>query len=275
MAAVTRLADMGVVDRDWWLRADPVHLEPRHDGLILHPVVLAPDEAASLAAELSASLAADGWLLRAPRPQRWYLKPPAATPGLLTTPVADVVGRDIRRYLPAGPDHKAWHTRLNELQILLHTATANAEREARGDRPANSVWFWGGGSLPDAGRARFDQVWSDEPVAQGLARLCGMPASGLPLDGADWLAAAPVAGESLLVIESLQAASLVGDPLAWEAGLRTLIDDWLAPLRTGVERGTLAGLSLLADTGPLFQYRRAHRLRFWRRTRPLSAYRAA
>jgi len=56
VAAVTRVADMGVIDREWWIRADPVYLEAGHDSLVLHAGLgLTPDEAAQLVAELNES----------------------------------------------------------------------------------------------------------------------------------------------------------------------------------------------------------------------------
>lgn len=258
IAAVTRLADMGVVDREWWIRADPVYLEPGRDSLVLHPVSLTAAESIRLVEEVSDSLVPDGWLLRAPHPQRWYAKPPQA-PTLVTTPLADAIGRDIRDLLPRGPDGKAWHTRLSELQILLHTAGTNAGREARGERPANSVWFWGGGRLPQPGAAPWTQVWSDEPLAQGLARLCAVPTGPLSGNGGEWLSTlAP--GHHLVVVDTLYP----GRPPD------SLGEQWIAPLRRAVARGRLADLFVLADRGPQYHYRRAHRLRFWRRTRPLS-----
>jgi hypothetical protein len=258
IAAVTRLADMGVVDREWWIRADPVYLEPGRDSLVLHPVQLTPSEATELVDEVSDSLVPDGWLLRAPHPQRWYAKPPQA-PTLVTTPLADAVGRDIRELLPRGLDGKAWHTRLSELQILLHTARANAAREGRGERPANSVWFWGGGRLPPPATAPWNQVWSDEPLALGLARLCAVPAGPLPADAGQWLAALPD-GKQLLVVDVHHPART----------LDALNEQWIAPLRRAVANGRLTELHVLADDGPQYCCRRAQRLRFWRRPRPLA-----
>lgn len=263
IAAVTRLADMGVVDREWWIRADPVYLEPGRESLVLHPVTLTPADATRLVEEVSESLVPDGWLLRAPHPQRWYAKPPQA-PALITTPLADAIGRDIRDLLPRGPDGRTWHTRLSELQILLHTASANAGREARGERPANSVWFWGGGRLPPPGVAPWTQVWSDEPVALGLARLCGVPAGPVPADSEPWLAALPP-GNHLVVLEATHPAR---PPEA-------LNERWVALLRRAAARGQVAGVTVLAECGPQYHYRRAHRLRFWRRARPLSTYLSA
>ena len=101
---MTRFLDMGVLDNDWWIRADPVHLQADRDRLILVDAAaldLTQDEANRLAAELQEPYRADGWLLKAPRPERWYLKPPTA-PQITTTALPDVVARNIQQYLPRG-----------------------------------------------------------------------------------------------------------------------------------------------------------------------------
>ena len=274
VAAITRVADMGVVDREWWIRADPVYLEPGRDSLVLHAGLgLTPDEAERLVAELNESLAQDGWLLKAPRPERWYLKPPAAAV-ITTTPLATANGRNVHPLLPRGADHKAWHTRLNEIQILLHTSPVNAARETRGLLPANSVWFWGGGRLPQAGSGRWAQLWSNEPLAQGLARLAEVPRGPVPVNG-EGLLAQPGGGKQLLVLGLPAPILSQADAEAWQTALERLVHDWLAPLAAGVRAGTLAELTLLSDSGASFRYRRRHRWRFWRRPRPLAAYRAA
>jgi hypothetical protein len=274
VAAVTRVADMGVIDREWWIRADPVYLEAGHDSLVLHAGLgLTLDEAERLVAELNESLAQDGWLLKAPHPERWYLKPPAAA-AITTTPLAAAIGRNMYPLLPQGSDRKAWHTRLNEIQILLHTSPVNAAREARGLVPANSVWFWGGGRLPQAGTVRWAQLWSDEPLAQGLARLAGVPSGPVPVNGAELLAQ-PGGGEQLLVLGLPAPILSQADTEAWQTAQERLAHDWLTPLVAAVHAGTLAELTLLSDTGASVRYRRRHILRFWRRPRPLVTYRAA
>ena len=69
-------------------------------------------------------------------------------------------------YLPTGKDGKQWHTVLNEMQILLHTAQVNIERERRGDLPINSLWFWGSGRLPqEIQRVDWARVHSEEPAS--------------------------------------------------------------------------------------------------------------
>jgi hypothetical protein len=274
VAAVTRVADMGVIDRDWWIRADPVYLEPGRDSLVMHAGLgLTPAEAEQLVAELNESLTQDGWLLKAPRPERWYLKPPAAA-AITTTPLAAANGRNVHPLLPQGTDRKAWHTRLNEIQILLHTSPVNAARETRGVLPANSVWFWGGGQLPQVGAGRWAQLWGNEPLAQGLARLAGVSSGPVPANSAELLAQ-PGGGEQLLVSGLPLLILSQADAEAWQEALERLVHDWLTPLVAAVHAGTLAELTLLSDTGASFHYRRQHRWRFWRRSRPLAAYRMA
>jgi len=274
VAAVTRVADMGIIDREWWIRADPVYLEPGRDSLVMHAGLgLTQDEAAQLVVELNESLTQDGWLLKAPRPERWYLKPQSAAT-ITTTPLAAANGRNVHPLLPQGADRKAWHTRLNEIQILLHTSPVNAAREARGVLPANSVWFWGGGRLPQAGAVRWAQLWSDEPLAQGLARLAGVPGQPAPLAGPELLTQS-VGGAQLLVLELPASILSQDDADAWQAALQTVVENWLAPLLTAVHAGELSSLTLISDSGPQFLYRSAHRWRFWRRPRSLAESRVA
>ena len=274
VAAVTRVVDMGIIDREWWIRADPVHLAAGRDNLVMQAGLgLTPDEAMQLAAELNKSLSQDGWLLKAPRPERWYLKPPAAA-DITTTPLTAANGRNVHPLLPRGADYKAWHTRLNELQILLHTSPVNVVREASGALPANSVWFWGGGRLPQVGVVRWAQLWSDEPLAQGLARLAGVSGRPVPENGAALLALVG-GGEQLLELELPTSVQSQDDADAWQAAMSALVENWLTPLLDAVHAGDLSSLTLVSDSGPQFLYRRTHRWRFWRQTRSLVECRAA
>jgi hypothetical protein len=270
---VTRVHDLGVLDNDWWIRADPVHLEPGRDRLILTagPALdLSAEEADRLAAEIAETYATGGWLLKAPHPLRWYLKPPRPAQ-LQTTPLRDVIGRDIHPCLPTGPDAGPWRTLLNEIQILLHTARVNDERERAGKPPINSLWFWGSGRLPLLRPCGWRQLWSDEPVSCALARLAEVPTRPAPAEFREWKAAA--GGEHLVVIETLHDSALYDDPTAWHQALERLDRHWLAPARAALGAGALARLTLQSDGGAGFDLDRHALRRWWRRRRPLPAYR--
>jgi len=264
VASVARIADMGVIDNDWWIRADPVYMEARRDSLVLHAGIgLSKDESDRLVTELNESLALDGWLLRAPSPDRWYLKPLDGT-DILTTPLSEVAGQNIHPLLPQGPDRQAWLSRLTEFQILLHTSSVNAAREAQGALPANSVWFWGGGRLPRVPAGLWGQVVAEDALSLGLARLAGIPVRPLPAGGAE-LPAIAGTGPILVVLDSLVPSS--------PDGITRFCELWLEPLLEAVHRQVIGHLVLATDYGPRFHYTRGHRWRIWRRGRTPSAWR--
>ncbi len=274
VAAVTRALDLGVIDNGWWLRADPVHLHPQRDRLVLEDgrrLELTQDEATRLANEILEHYRADGWLLKAARPGRWYLKPPRAA-RIRTTPLAEVAGRDIHPYLPRGEEASAWHTRLNEMQILLHTAKVNEERERTGKPPVNSLWFWGGGRLPKLAPVHWAGLWGEEPLSLAFARLAQVPSHARPAGFAAWRREADPTGDHLVVLDDLLALQQEADSAAWQETLACLERDWIAPLAGAVRAGTLPRAELIADTGTRFVLTRAYARRWWRRRRPLAAY---
>lgn len=68
--------------------------------------------------------------------------------GTVLTPPHDITGKPIAGHLPAG----RYGARLLELMKasadLLENHPVNLARKARGENPANSVWFWGEGTKP-------------------------------------------------------------------------------------------------------------------------------
>lgn len=274
VAPVTRALDLGVIDKGWWLRADPVHLRADRDRLILADnkvLGITQDEADALVSEIMEVYAEDGWVLKAARPDRWYLKP-TDVPKLNTIPLPAVIGRDIKDCLPRGEDYRAWHTILNEVQILLHTATANAERERRGALAVNSVWFWGGGRLPELKHTQWSHVWSGEPVSCALARLSQIPSTDTPDGAEDWLDSSSTPGNHLLVLDQGREALEYGALDEWQRFVDAIERDWIAPLIAGLRSKKLAGISLISETGE-FRLNAKMARRWWRRSRPLARYR--
>ncbi|MCR4300416.1 MAG: hypothetical protein NUV51_02295 [Sulfuricaulis sp.] len=274
VAAVTRMFDMGVIDKDWWLRADPVHLSLNRDRLILADasrLEVTLQEANRLVAEVMEVFKADGWLLKAPHPERWYLKP-LKPPKLTTTSLSQVVGRDIHGFLPRGPDDKAWHTILNELQILLHTATVNTEREKNGKLPINSLWFWGSGRLPRITPVSWTRVWSNEPVTLSLAKLSGTAGRALPENYADWRRQSKQPGEDLVILNEVLGASLYADATDWHESLKKLEQSWMEPLLNDLKSGTIARATLQTDAGIGFSITSQQARRWWRLRRSLASH---
>lgn len=239
VAAVTRLLDLGVVDKGWWLRADPVHLVAGRRGLLLAgntALALTGTEAEALAREISNSVLEEGWILKAPNPHRWYLKP-AQPADIRTTPIDVVLGKDVESYLPVGNDAKAWHTYLNEIQILLHTSQVNSDRESRDKIAVNSVWFWGGGTMPTLKASPWTSVCSDDVVSLALARLSETTSRKIPHSFSDWLEHAPE-GKHLLVLGDIES-------LDW---LQPFEEEWAQSLTTALKQNDIDRLTIYLGT---------------------------
>jgi hypothetical protein len=149
---------------------------------------------------------------------------------------------------------------LTEVQMLLHSAPANAAREARGEPPLNSVWLWGAGRLPQGASSRFRSVASSDPFPLGLARLAGAQARPLPASASAWLAQAPENGRHLVVLDA-------------SAGVEALERDWFAPLAAALRAARVGMVSLhVPDAGLSFETIRGDLRRFWRRPKALALY---
>ncbi|PHS23801.1 MAG: hypothetical protein COA83_09340 [Methylophaga sp.] len=61
--------------------------------------------------------------------------------------LADVDGKAVTHYLPAGEDKGNWIRLWNEIQMKLYESPFNQKREASGKMPINSLWFWGMGEF--------------------------------------------------------------------------------------------------------------------------------
>jgi hypothetical protein len=273
VAAVTRLLDVGIVDNAWWLRADPVYLQPHRDTLVMASadnLNIRQAEADQLVREILGVFTEDGWVLKAPRPDRWYLQP-VPTPDMRTTHIDLVRGRNIYPALPSGPDGRKWHTILNELQILLHTSAVNIERESRGELPINSLWFWGGGKLPVIKESDWVRFWGDQTLGLALARLAQIPHTRRPATAGQWLAEAE-AGDHLVVLDQALQAQRQGHHESWRDFVAQFDTQWIDPLIHALDRGQLKGLTLVMDNCRQFSVTSKHLRRWWRRSRNLSVY---
>ncbi len=268
VAALTHLADGGRPGDGYWLRADPVHLRADQDRLILfagETLQLRLDEAQALCASLDAHFQDRQWHFEAPHAQRWYLQP-AYVPALGTVAIEHVMGRDIHLHMPSGNDGGKWRAALNEVQMLLHDHPVNVAREARGRLPVNSVWFWGGGSLPKDARSNWRSIASDEPLARGLALCAGGTPMSAPEDFARWEAMA-VAGDHLLVLTSLQQRHAEGELPSWSDAVAALERNWLAPALQALGRGTVQRIQWWPGGRSRYVLDRKATWRFWRRSK--------
>jgi hypothetical protein len=246
VAAVTARVDCGEPADGWWLRADPVHLRPDVHGVLLvdaRALAIESVEAAALAAAFDQIFAADGLQLHIPHPDRWYLRLPD-DPGLRTYPLFDAIGRDINPLLPYGPSARRWRTLLTEAQMLFHGHPVNRTRDARNQPMINGLWLWGGGFLADGAQAPAADLYADDLLTRGLARLAGVAVSPVPENASDWREAATHDADSLMVLDLARYDRIDGDGEVWADHVALLERDWFKPCQRMLQTGELAALHL-------------------------------
>ena len=225
--------------------ADPVHLAADRDDLVLAARVddLGAD-ANALGATLDTHLAADGARLVVARPDTWFVRTERAY-DVVTTPIDAALGHSVFPHLPRGADAVTWKRWLTEAQMLLHEHPANVAREADGRLTANGVWFWGGGTLADAGE--LPSITAAAPqsplgdLARGIARHAGGSIEALSQDetaeGA--LARAAARAHALAVV--------IQNAIASESDLAHFDAHWLAPALAQLARRAVDSIELMAD----------------------------
>lgn len=258
VAPISALGDDLDAASGWWLRVDPVHMVADRDQLYLsasETLGLRQDEADTLMTELNLLYADEGWLFVAATPQRWYLRLPQALI-MQTTPTVDAIGRRVGEILPQGKDALLWQRVMTEIQMLLHASPVNTRRTESGLLTVNSLWFWGGGSLPQILEGgEWSHVVADDPLALGLAKCHGISArkaSSSTLDS--------ISTHEGCILWQTNAESL-------KAAEQQLFEPLLVMLKTGDLT------ELIIDLPGLARYRvdRMALRRWWRRRKPLAA----
>jgi len=257
VASLSALGDGLDVANGWWLRADPVHMVADRDQLYLSAcsaLGVTQAESDEVIAELNQLYAEDGWQFVAATPQRWYLRLPQSLV-MRTVSTEKAMGRRVGEVLPQGADALIWQRSMTEIQMLLHSSPVNTQRSEQGLLAINSLWFWGGGALPEVmGESHWSHVVADDPLALGLARLHGLKVS----DPAETSLASVVGEEQVLWqtnIESLARS---------EKGL-------FEPLFNMLRSGEVSELVIALPGIGSWHIDRAALRRWWCRRKPLSS----
>ena len=254
-AAAPLLAAADGLDAEtgYWLCAMPVHLETRRHALVLADpadLKLSAAESAALAETIAQHVRGEQLVLHTSPSGRWYLRRDSA-PAMTTSPLDEVIGRDLQAFLPQGPDALTWHRLLTEIQMLLHAHPVNHARENAGHLPANSVWLWGGATMPAAQRSPYAAVWSDDPATVALALRAGCRVDAKSTHDA----AAPRFPADRETVEhyffsfnALKHCMRRGDLQAWSAAVTALDRDWFQPLQAALKARRVTQATLISQS---------------------------
>lgn len=273
IAAISRLVDDDHSRTGIWMRADPVHLRADQRSLILtdeSTFTLDQHDALVLAADIREIFSAYDMLLEVPRTNRWYLNL-ETLPAIRTTPLHEVIGRDINTFMPAGNDRVRWAKLINEIQMALHGSRINEERARRGERPVNSLWLWGCGELPYLQGCSWSRVFADEEIARGFSILAGVPCEELPESLEDALDRSGEEEDVLAVISFGMRHHQYHDIKGWQDFIVYLEEFWFPDLQDYIRNGEIGEFVLLTEYQQ-FTLDKSGLYKFWKRPKSISAY---
>lgn len=257
VAALTHADDCGDLPEagSYWLRADPVTMRADMTQVFTTSCGFADlDEAerGEINRIVVAALRHEGISATDCQNGHWCFALDAP-PGFEFMPLHQALGLDVAEALPSSPEAIPWKRLLTEIQVDLHQSEVNARRRASGLQEINSVWFWGGGTLPDIEETVFDSVFSNDPVSRGLAI-----ASGSHLARQEQFSRR----QGTVLVDWVMASM---DAVREAAALEQFVQSLLAePMRPG------QGLTLLDGSGKAWELKKQSQWRFWKRSRPLS-----
>ena len=246
-AALTRVVDGGIEDAQLsgWLRADPAYIRPDINGARLlatgDTLRLDSDDVEALLPALRPLVGDTGCMLDAPHPGRWYLRLPRESKLPAFATPAQALGEDVFEHIPGGMEARRWRVLSSEAQVVLHNHPHNAVRAAAGKPPINSLWFWGGGVLPDHVTSTTPTLYSDDPLLQGLAHVAK-------------LVHMPLNAFNHAIADALVDLRMQRDP-------RALVDAWMEPAAASAK---LRDVIFDFADGPTFVLQAAQCWRFWR-----------
>ncbi len=285
-AAYTHLFDSGEAQGAWYMRADPVHLHPDRDRVVmvsakLENITMA--DAQAIAQDINQLYRDEPWQLVAPHPLRWYLRLDD-DPGIETASIGQVIGQNIDGYLPVGLKQKYWRAIFNEIQMLLHSHSVNSQRNNQNLKSINSVWFWGAGKLPvnnihpenNKGNV-CDYVWCRDALARGIAQYHNIPCSGFQPDSENWIDSCKEINRKKTNGKHIKHALVVMDEAMhdghsdlheWLHWLAHWQNTWLKSLLLALKSGQIEKLNLHLCNGFVYSLNKSDLNKWWWRKRP-------
>lgn len=261
------------VSNDSWLIAEPVHLVPDRDRLMLFParfLELQAAEVAKLIAKLNSHFADRHLRFHAPTDDRWYVSCAPSEIPETTPPNVARVG-SLTDHQPKSKGKLNWRSLQNEVQMLFFDHPVNEARAIAGMPLVSGTWFWGGGTLPSVRKPAYDRVVAGPGLATLLAEH-----SGIDVKPLSWDAISTTEGNVLAVLDSCAVLAEDADLLAWESELTRVDREWFQPISRALGTGAIQHLTLHVPDGErtlsFCLSRRNHLLRFWRSAKPLSTY---
>ena len=251
-----------------YLHADPVHLRADLDHAVLSSSVdlaISDDEADQLCAVLNQHFDQDGLSFFKIDKNQWMLST-GDNIRMKTTSLADAIGRNVNFILPQGEGSAEWKQVLTEAQMLMHSQQLNVDRENAGSQTINSLWFHGGGRLPEITDSKITSVCSNKDLFKGLA--AQIESDFIKMPGAsdqymEFLLTDKAKGVNVLNISELEHLVNYSDVSIWLERLTAVLNDWVYPLLKMANKNNIR-VTLYPCNKKQYQFSKNDDLKFWR-----------
>ncbi|WP_019140657.1 hypothetical protein [Noviherbaspirillum massiliense] len=248
-----------------WFVLQPVHFFIARDHLVLtdpRQLELAEDESRALFEVARMLFEEDDKTLLFGNAGTWFVHADSWSQLRTSTPDA-ACGHNIDIWMPKGEGERSWRKIQNEVQMHWFTHPVNAEREAKGQKPVNSIWIWGGAS-PATGHARsaYSAVFGLSGWASALAQHASKTAAHA--SAGEVIAARPERG--LVLLDELIEPALANDWSRWLGTFQQLEKDWFVPQLEALQSGKIDRVSLILTHNSRLSTFTASRLslrKFW------------
>lgn len=239
--AAQALRSLGqTVNEGHWFLLHPVHIHIARDHLVLtdrRGLPLTEAESRTLFAQALPAFEEAGKSLLYGDAGTWFLRADDWQ-GLQTASPDAACGHNVDIWLPKGPGERNWRKLQNEAQMEWHDNRINQEREARREQPVNSLWIWGGATLPAAAKALTTHAGAFDLRQEAL----------------------------LAVLDDLSEPALAEDWGLWLDHLKALDAAWFAPMLAAIKGGKIERATLRLSHGSElreFALTKAGLMKFW------------
>lgn len=161
-----------------WAWLTPCHWVVGRDHIRMEPprrLALSPQHSRAMFDAMHPYFEEDGISLTWQSPERW-LAQGEIFHDLPSASLERVSGQLVDTWLPRSPAARSLRRLQQEMQMLLYTHPANAEREQAGQQPVNSFWVSGAGTLPAGAPTRLPRGLAVEDRLREPAQAGDWPA---------------------------------------------------------------------------------------------------
>lgn len=270
----------------WIYRINPVYLHPDMDQLVLLADLsqdLTKEEGQQLCSEINHyfnhSELDQRWFLQYAGPDKIFLISEREIK-ITTTPISEAIGKPIARRLVVGEDQAYWNQTLNEIQMFLFNMSLNQNRQNQGKTTINSLWMWGGGWYPGQPHINSDsnllsldwqKLYIQPPIFSDFSQWLGID-SAAPRQIIEDLQKKVDFGNTLVVFEDLKEAYEQKDFFTWLEKLKTIDQELIPHLLSGLADKKFCQLNLLTDQAKIFHLNSFQLKSWWKRTRDIQNF---